>query len=384
MANEVNTARLQELANKWLNGTLTKNEQQEFERWFNAASDTTVHVPPVYANTEDEHKQRLYTQILARIDGKKPTRKITKWLPYAAAIVLAAIAATWSILDKKPNDELAIIDIQDIAPGGNRATLTLADGHTIDLSEAQYGIVVGDKGITYQDKPEEIVDLEEGIVNQLALTTPRGGTYQLTLSDGTVVWLNAASTLKYPSRFAGDERVVELEGEGYFEVAKSTMPFKVKSAGQEVAVLGTTFNISAYSNQQETKTTLVEGRVKVTLLNSGTDNETGFSRILAPGQQATNSGSTLALHTVDTDSYTAWKDGYFNFDGITPAAAFTQLERWYDIDVVYQGKVPTMRFFGVFMRSKQLSSVLAMLKESGLEFKITQQGDKRQLLVINE
>jgi len=162
------------------------------------------------------------------------------------------------------------------------------------------------------------------------------------------------------------------------------VPFKVKTLGQEVEVLGTAFNISAYSSQPETKTTLVEGRVKVTLLNPDSDRDAGSSRILAPGQQATKSGSVLALHTVDTDSYIAWKNGYFNFDGLTPAAAFTQLERWYDIEVVYQGKVPTMRFFGVFKRGKPLSSVLAMLKESGLDFKITQQGGKRKLLVINE
>ncbi|GGC43343.1 iron dicitrate transporter FecR [Parapedobacter defluvii] len=384
MAKQVDTVRLQELANKWLTGTLSKEEQQEFEHWFNEVSDAPIDVPSFHAQSEDEHKQRLYTRILSRIDGEAPKRKITRWLPYAAAIVLAGIAVTWSFLAPTPNDEWVTLDVQDVRPGGNKATLTLADGRTISLSEAQSGIVVGDNGITYQNQPEEIVNLKAGVVNPLALSTPRGGTYQLTLSDGTVVWLNAASTLTYPSRFIGDERIVELEGEGYFEVAKSTVPFKVKTLGQEVEVLGTAFNISAYSSQPETKTTLVEGRVKVTLLNPDSDRDAGSSRILAPGQQATKSGSVLALHTVDTDSYTAWKNGYFNFDGLTPAAAFTQLERWYDIEVVYQGKVPTMRFFGVFKRGKPLSSVLAMLKESGLDFKITQQGGKRKLLVINE
>ncbi|WP_353197654.1 FecR domain-containing protein [Parapedobacter defluvii] len=384
MAKQVDTVRLQELANKWLTGTLSKEEQQEFEHWFNEVSDAPIDVPSFHAQSEDEHKQQLYTRILSRIDGEAPKRKITRWLPYAAAIVLAGIAVTWSFLAPTPNDEWVTLDVQDVRPGGNKATLTLADGRTIDLSEAQSGIVVGDNGITYQNQPEEIVNLKAGVVNPLALSTPRGGTYQLTLSDGTVVWLNAASTLTYPSRFIGDERTVELEGEGYFEVAKSTVPFKVKTLGQEVEVLGTAFNISAYTNQPETKTTLVEGRVKVTLLDPDSDRDAGSSRILAPGQQATKSGSVLALHTVDTDSYTAWKNGYFNFDGLTPAAAFTQLERWYDIEVVYQGKVPTMRFFGVFNRGKPLSSVLAMLKESGLDFKITQQGGKRKLLVINE
>jgi len=384
MAKQVDTVRLQELANKWLTGTLSKEEQQEFEHWFNEVSDAPIDVPSFHAQSEDEHKQRLYTRILSRIDGEAPKRKITRWLPYAAAIVLAGIAVTWSFLAPTPNDEWVTLDVQDVRPGGNKATLTLADGRTISLSEAQSGIVVGDNGITYQNQPEEIVNLKAGVVNPLALSTPRGGTYQLTLSDGTVVWLNAASTLTYPSRFIGDERIVELEGEGYFEVAKSTVPFKVKTLGQEVEVLGTAFNISAYSSQPETKTTLVEGRVKVTLLNPDSDRDAGSSRILAPGQQATKSGSVLALHTVDTDSYIAWKNGYFNFDGLTPAAAFTQLERWYDIEVVYQGKVPTMRFFGVFKRGKPLSSVLAMLKESGLDFKITQQGGKRKLLVINE
>lgn len=384
MAKHVDTVKLQELAHKWLTGTLSKEEQQEFEHWFNDAGDAPIDVPALHAQSEDEHKQRLYARILDRIDGAEPKRRITRWLPYAAAVVLAGMALTWSLFEPKPAEETVTVGIQDVAPGGNKATLTLADGHTIGLSEARPGIVVGDNGITYRDQSEEIVDLSAGTVSQLALSTPRGGTYQLTLPDGTNVWLNAASTLRYPSRFTGGARVVELEGEGYFEVSKSTIPFKVKSAGQQVEVLGTAFNISAYSNQPETKTTLVEGRVKVTLLDRRSDGEAGSSRILAPGQQATKSGSALALHTVDTDSYTAWKDGYFNFDGLTPAAAFAQLERWYDIEVVYQGNVPTMRFFGVFKRGKPLSSVLAMLKESGLDFKITQQGGKRQLLVINE
>ena len=384
MAKQADAVRLQELANKWLTGTLSNEEQQEFEQWFNEASDAPIDVPPFHAQSDEEHKQRLYSCILDRINGREPKRKIIRWLPYAAAAILVATAVTWSFLEKTPSNVLITLNAQDVAPGGNRATLTLANGHTISLSEAQSGIVVGDNGITYQNQSEEIVDLTAGVVKQLALSTPRGGTYQLTLPDGTIVWLNAASTLRYPSKFTGDERVVELEGEGYFEVTKSTVPFKVKSSGQEVEVLGTAFNISAYPNQQETKTTLVEGRVKVTLLNGSSDSGTGPSHILAPGQQTTKSGSALALHTVDADSYTAWKEGYFNFDGLTPEAAFTQLERWYDIDVIYQGKVPTMRFFGVFKRDKQLSSVLDMLRESGLDFKITEQGGKRQLLVINE
>ncbi len=390
MAKQTDKIRLQELAHKWLTGTISREEQQEFDNWFNQTNnDAPISVPDLYAPNEDAHKKQLYANILNRIDDRRPRRKIIKWLPYAAAMVTAIAAVAWYFAERSPTSKPVISPtyVQDVAPGGNRAMLTLADGEKINLSEAQSGIVVSEDGVAYQDdqdQSKEIVDLTSGVVSQMMLTTPRGGTYKLRLSDGTTVWLNAASTLKYPSKFTGATRVVELEGEGYFEVSKSAVPFKVKSQGQEVEVLGTAFNLSSYSNQSETKTTLVEGRVKVTLLDGIISNSAESSHILEPGQQITKIGSVFSLQSVDTETYTAWKDGYFDFDGITPTAAFSQLERWYDIDVVYQGKAPTMVFFGMFRRDKPLISVLDMLKESGLDFKVTTQGERKQLIVINE
>src|SRR5690606_28802151 len=125
--------RLQELANKWLIGTLSREEQEEFEHWFNQASDTPIEVPSFHAKTDDEHKQRLYSRILDRIDGREPKWKIIKWLPYAAAVVLAVIAITWSGLIQQPSEELVIIDAEDVSPGRNQASVTLTNGKTIDL-----------------------------------------------------------------------------------------------------------------------------------------------------------------------------------------------------------------------------------------------------------
>src|SRR5690606_13352531 len=176
---------------------------------------------------------------------------------------------------------------EDILPGGNRATLTLADGRTINLSEAQTGIVVGD-GITYLDGTGVLDNSASSVSTIMSLSTPKGGTYQITLPDGSKVWLNANSTLKYPSRFGGKERVVELEGEAYFDVSQqstansrqaSFVPFLVKTNNQTVEVLGTEFNISAYADDPVTKTTLVEGSVKVSA------HAVNASTLLKPGEQ---------------------------------------------------------------------------------------------------
>src|SRR5690606_28711202 len=207
----------------------------------------------------------------------------------------------------------------DVQPGTNRATLAFADGRSIDLSEAHQGIIVGEE-ITYLDGSE--VSEYGAIHNRLAineqqLATPKGGTYTITLSDGTKVWLNAASILKYPARFSDRERVVTLEGEAFFDVTQQTqgtghlkrkIPFKVITNGQTVEVLGTTFGISAYPNE-ETKTTLVEGAVR---LRPGSG---GSAVALVPGEQGVLAGGSIAKHEVNVSTHTAWKDGLIVLKG---------------------------------------------------------------------
>jgi Fe2+-dicitrate sensor, membrane component len=289
----------------------------------------------------------------------------------AAAILLAlSVSLYFFVFNADSPREIAATEIP---PGTNRATLTLADGRTVDLSTAQAGIVVGD-GITYLDG-SEISDAgqsggEESLTfdvsRLMSLTTPKGGTYQITLPDGSRVWLNAASRLKYPSRFNGEERVVELEGEAYFDVAKATVPFRVVGGGQMVEVLGTGFNISAYADEDETTTTLVEGSVR---LHVGA---TGTNVSLSPGEQGRLSNGEIQTRQVDTEQYTAWKDGYFKLDG-TLAGVMAQVSRWYDVEVVFSSGVDTHReLVGEVSRDASLGDILWMISEvdRSLKFKV--------------
>ncbi len=322
-------------------------------------------------------------------------------LPYAAAAVLL-LAVGWLLIvdSRRSTDSLAATEI---LPGGNRATLTLADGRVINLDEAHTGIVVSDENITYDDgtsltavipseAEESLPNLGDGSV-MLSLTTPKGGTYQITLPDGSKVWLNSASTLKYPSRFSGDSRAVILEGEAFFDIQPKVRnvetheyaSFNVQTAGQVVQVLGTSFNISAYADDPETKTTLVEGSVKVT---PGT--QTGLAtndlrlttNVLSPGQQATTRGAATTINTVDTEQYTAWKDGYFKFDG-NLRSIMAQLARWYDVSVEYRGIGDSTELIGDISRYRTLADVLEALEATGkVRFKVESDNGERRVVVM--
>jgi len=303
-----------------------------------------------------------------------------RWLPYAAAFAIA-LTATWYFWSgsdaNRPADNL-VMQSEDIAPGRNRATLTLADGHKIDLSEAQAGIVVGDEFILYEEGAEELVNLEADKAIQLVLSTPKGGTYQITLSDGTKVWLNSASTLKYPSRFNEKERIVEISGEGYFEVAKDKLkPFKVISSGQEIEVLGTEFNVSAYEDDNEVKTTLIEGSVHITSLETDTQEERIGGKLadrngitLAPGEQGLLTKKGISKRIVDPTAAIAWKDGHFYFDNTPLSDMMKQIARWYHVEVIYEHRIPQELFSGEMSRNVTLQTVLELLKISEINYRI--------------
>ncbi|WP_257668819.1 FecR family protein [Parapedobacter tibetensis] len=343
-------------------------------------------------------------------------RRIIFFRSIAAAILLAVVGITvYSVM----RDRWLAVGEQaaDIAAGGNQATLTLANGRTIDLSSEQSGIIVGD-GITYTDgsfviSPEvgKSKSRKVGKSDLLSISTPKGGTYQITLPDGTQVWLNAASILRYPSKFDDKERVVELEGEAYFQVSSQLsaissqpsavgnkenqrsspqsassvfhLPFLVKTQAQTVEVLGTQFNILAYPDEPDTKTTLLEGSVRVM---AGIDNPI----TLNPGQQAQTPNltgrskdlimaKTRIINNPDIDKVLAWKNGLFNFDGASLEEIMRQLERWYDIEVVYEKGIPDLAFIGEIERSLSLSEVLKGLKMSGVHFRLE---SGRRLIVL--
>jgi len=294
-----------------------------------------------------------------------------RWIPYvAAAAMLVFSIGVWQYRHKMKERTQAESAIADIDPGGNRAYLTTESGQQISLSAGQSTLVIGDE-INYADG-----SLVEGVPNDIStiqnlqLVVPRGGTYQVILADGTKIWLNSGSKLRYPSRFEGAARVVELEGEGYFEVSKSYIkvngnkerqPFIVKTSRQNIEVLGTQFNISDYA-ESATKTTLLEGSIAIAVAQQ--------KKILQPGQQATTFHDELAINKVNVSQVNAWKDGYFDFTDMQLEEVMNQLARWYDIDVTYEGKIPAITFYGTIERDNQLSTVLALLETNNLGYRL--------------
>ncbi|TKC65434.1 DUF4974 domain-containing protein [Pedobacter hiemivivus] len=306
-------------------------------------------------------------------DLKQPkTRKL--WFPLAAAasILLIVTAGTFFLFLQKNN---AVVN-QDIDPGSYKAVLTLADGRKIALTDATNGKLAMQAGIEitktadgqliYQVKEAEQKTANATLFN--TISTPRGGQYQINLPDGTKIWLNSESKLKYPASFANlKQRKVELIGEAYFEVAKNkALPFLVLSKQQEVEVLGTHFNINSYDNELVVKTTLLEGSVWVR-----TTNNASVNKVIKPGEQSVLRSGQLLVNTVNTESEIAWKEGIFNFEDENIQSIMRKLERWYDIDVTYKGAITTTTFGGKISIHRPLSKALKLLESTGdVHFKI--------------
>jgi ferric-dicitrate binding protein FerR (iron transport regulator) len=293
-----------------------------------------------------------------------PVSYLRKWWWAAAAILLigstVAIVVTSTRQSNKPATAVTkSIAPSAILPGSNKAVLTIGN-RSLNLSNNKTGIAVG-ASITYNDG-ERIADAEE----MLQLATPRGGQYQAILPDGTKVWLNAASSIKFPSRFDRDQRTVEVAGEVYLEVAQNAgQPFKVSVNGTEIIVLGTNFNVNAYDDESELKTTLVNGSIQVRQLHQ--------SVILKPGQRAEISKGNdrkIKVATADTDQTLAWKNGLFDFTGISLQEAMRQLSRWYDITVRYEGETPSIRFDGTMDKGLSLPDVLVFIEKLGVRYRM--------------
>lgn len=246
-----------------------------------------------------------------------------------------------------------------IKPGKNTATLTFADGKTIALSDAKTGIAVQGSQLVYNDGTA--IPVQEMASKQMTASTPKGGTYEFTLPDGTKVWLNSASALSFPMAFQGSERKVNLVGEAYFEVQHNAkQPFRVYSKGQVVEDIGTAFNINAYEDESEIKTTLVEGLATVN------------SQLIKPGQQAQLRGKDIKIVKANLNAEVAWKKGEFVFDEESIGSIMRKLARWYDIEVVYQGVDPAETFGGSISRFEDVSKVLRNLElTGGIHFEIS-------------
>jgi ferric-dicitrate binding protein FerR (iron transport regulator) len=306
------------------------------------------------------------------------SRLIVRWAVAASAIFLLA-TGTYLLLQKssQPLVKQQAKTQQDIPAGKNGAILTLADGSKIVLDSLHNGVVAKQNGSQVMLKSGQLAyDASSSSTSELTynvLNTPRGRQFQIVLPDGTKVWLNSASSLKYPTTFSTKDRKVELKGEAYFEVSKAVdKPFILILANNaEIKVLGTSFNVNAYENENKVRATLLEGSVKVTAsTSSGVAN--GAAAILKPHQQAqlTQAGNDIAvINNVDVDKVVAWKNGVFNFEGVDLTEVMKQLERWYDIEVVYEGEVPNIEFYGELSRNNSLGDVIAALKDSDVHFR---------------
>lgn len=374
---------MQDLLKRYLTGDCTQEERAQVELWYELLESKKAAV-----NEEDleEDLAEVRTRLVMSF------RKKGKQFRYPAVAAAAAILITISIgtyfyfnyrsSGRTPKADKLLSNAADIAPGRNIATLQLADGTEIALDDQSNGAIAkaggntiyknGKGQLTYVATESKGEDVETPVSN--SLRTPRGGQFQLTLPDGSKVWLNAASQLTYKISKTSHERLVELKGEAYFEVARdANRPFKVLSKGQVVEVLGTHFNVSSYDDDPSVKTTLAEGAVKIV--------ETYKHRnvVLEPGQQATlDSGSRLSVAQVDVSDAIAWKNGKLNFNQSDIYAVARQLSRWYNVDVVFKGKAANIRLSGEVYRNTNASKVLEILSFYNLNCKIeTDNGVKR-------
>jgi len=302
------------------------------------------------------------------------------WVRYAAAIiVLLGMGLYWFLVNKQESGISAgdpVAEIADIPPGREGAILTLADGRQVVLDSLGNGVIAVQNGTQVVLNNGELSYASTAGASPLYnhLTTPKGRQFQLLLPDGTKVWMNAASSLRYPTIFTGGERRVEVEGEVFFEVAPQThQPFIVNVRNRmQVRVLGTRFNVNAYPDENAIKTTLVEGSLKII---------SGDSLLLHPGQQAVldnNSTKLTRLNEVNMDKVLAWKTGVFNFEDAGLQEVMRQIERWYDIEVVYEQGVPAISLGGKLSNDVSLSGLLKSLQESELHFRM----EGRKLIVL--
>jgi ferric-dicitrate binding protein FerR (iron transport regulator) len=378
------TDEIRELAARWMDGTITPAEKARFDAWYNALDFSKLELPDHWATSPEEISahilQKLQTSLcetkeepvspmaqgheLARIHDLRRSRR---WVAAASVLLLIGAGSYFFHFRNKdaggPGKTTGQMLAADVAPGRYGAVLTLASGARIVLDSAGNGHIATQGGsqvlmqngaIVYEKAPAA-----QAVVYN-TMTTPRGRQFRVVLPDGSGVWLNAASTLRYPTVFAGNQRTVELSGEAYFEIAKDERkPFVVTARGMHVQVLGTAFNLMAYPDETVVNTTLVTGAVRVVTAKS--------SLVLDPDQQAClrDSAGRFTVSKPNLKVVLAWKDGRFRFDGANITAIMRQIARWYDVDIEYRGEIPSNEFNGSISRAEYAQKILDALERTG-------------------
>jgi transmembrane sensor len=396
-----NREHIQKLLAKYLERKCKTEEISQLLEYFNRPQDETALKAAIMQFFEDaaekgqcdEAKVTLaiddvHARLMANINKDRTKIKHIQWikLSVAASILMLISLGIYSYFSTSTDQKQSIVKVQqqDVSPGGNKGTLTLADGSEVSLEKTKNESFVRQGNTTIKNKNGQLIYdsriSKNGNVSYNKLTIPRGGQYQLTLPDGTKVWLNAASSIAFPTAFTGKERRVIITGEVYFEVAslfdtdKEKIPFIVNVNDEtEIKVLGTHFNINSYPEEGAIKTTLLEGSVEVTSLTNHQ------SLIIVPGQQVSiDKSGLLTVEDVNTEEVIAWKNGYFYFDNDSLQTIMDQLARWYDVKITYEGDIPDRIFTGKIHRDINLSEALAILKFTKVNFRI----EDKSIIVI--
>lgn len=377
------------LIQKYINGTCTEEEREQLLKWYRSPQNEIVEWPAAAGMEEEAVYQRIFSKIEEGIDQKhSPVHQLIPdteglqlkksnfyWqkIAVAAALILTSGMAIYFYQQYPASPPIEQLTFKnEVKPGGNKAILKLADGSEVVLDAAANGRLAQRKDINFSNtkdgqlaynKQKNTTSDNAEALKYNTVSTPKGGQYRIILPDGTKVWLNAASSIRFPTNFLPGERKVTISGEVYFEVAKNKhQPFRVIADQQILEVLGTKFNINAYADQQQINTTLAEGSVKLGRLKSSN------YQVLKPGEQAqmkTIDENPAKISSADLEEVLAWKNDAFVFNNTPTQEVMKQMERWYNVELVYKGAAPILYFTGVIPRESNLSTFLRVLEGTG-------------------
>jgi len=393
-----------QLIKKLYDGSLSEAEKLELNGWIESNPNRKTFIEGLNQNDQlfeealkwiklefkdkDEWIDRLSFTTLDKIhkineipDEIKPKRgRNLFWYAAAAILLCSSLTFLWIQYQDKSYLENNKIALGQILPGKYQATLILPNGEKIALSENNDLLQISNNLVLSYGNGNEIIDLKDKVAEDelISLSIPRAGHYKVKLSDGTQIWVNSESSISFPLRFT-NERQISLDGEAFFDVKTHTdaqnnkIPFKVKADNQLIEVTGTKFNVYAFK-KEDIKTTLVEGSVNV--------HSPLQSISLIPNEQSTFSSGGLQKSKIDVGTEVAWKDNLFYFDETSLKSAMTQLSRWYDLEIIYKGKIPNTYFYGEFSRDQPLQDVLKILEEADVKFEFENIKNKNYLIVL--